>query len=88
MVVTTRAPAYQILREQLRADIAAGHYPDGTRLPTESELVARHGLSRQTVRRAFQDLVAEELCSECRGAAATPVDKGDGICVSWGRSRT
>ena len=59
MVVTTRAPAYQILREQLRADIAAGHYPDGTRLPTESELVARHGLSRQTVRRAFQDLVAE-----------------------------
>ena len=59
MVATTRAPAYQVLREELRADIAAGRYPDGTRLPTESELVARHGLSRQTVRRAFQDLVAE-----------------------------
>ena len=52
-------PAYQSLREQLRSEIAAGRYRDGTRLPTESELVARHGLSRQTVRRAFQDLVAE-----------------------------
>ena len=53
------APAYQALRQTLRDDIAAGAYRDGTRLPTESELVARHGLSRQTVRRAFQDLVAE-----------------------------
>jgi GntR family transcriptional regulator len=52
-------PAYQVLREQLRDEIAAGHYSDGVRLPTESELVAQHGLSRQTVRRAFQDLVAE-----------------------------
>ena len=53
------APAYQALREQLRDEIAAGRYRDGARLPTESELVARHGLSRQTVRRAFQDLVAD-----------------------------
>jgi GntR family transcriptional regulator len=52
-------PAYQTLREQLRGEIAAGNYRDGARLPTESELVAQHGLSRQTVRRAFQDLVAE-----------------------------
>src|SRR4029079_13345134 len=51
-------PAYQILREQLRDEIAAGQYSDGVRLPTESELVARHGLSRQTVRRAFQGVCA------------------------------
>lgn len=53
------APAYQLLRDRLRDELAAGRYRDGARLPTESELVARHGLSRQTVRRAFQDLVAE-----------------------------
>lgn len=52
-------PAYQVLRQRLRDEIAAGSYPEGVRLPTESELVAEHGLSRQTVRRAFQDLVAE-----------------------------
>lgn len=52
-------PAYQVLRQRLREEIAAGTYPEGVRLPTESELVAEHGLSRQTVRRAFQDLVAE-----------------------------
>ena len=53
------APAYQVLSRQLRDEIAAGMYCDGARLPTESELVDRHGVSRQTVRRAFQDLVAE-----------------------------
>ena len=36
------APAYQALRQQLRDEIAAGEYRDGARLPTESELVARH----------------------------------------------
>ncbi len=59
---TTRpAPAYQALRQRLRDEIAAGLYRDGARLPTESELVVRLGLSRQTVRRAFQDLVAEGI---------------------------
>ncbi|MCV7301957.1 GntR family transcriptional regulator [Mycobacterium barrassiae] len=53
------APAYQTLREQLRDDIASGRYSDGKRLPTESELVEQYKLSRQTVRRAFQDLVAD-----------------------------
>ncbi|MGA5462227.1 GntR family transcriptional regulator [Mycobacterium sp. NPDC050041] len=55
------APAYQLLRDQLRDEIAAGRYRNGVRLPTESELVAREKLSRQTVRRAFQDLVAEGI---------------------------
>jgi GntR family transcriptional regulator len=60
-------PAYQLLRQRLRDEIAAGAYPEGTRLPTESELVAEHGLSRQTVRRAFQDLVAEGVVHRVPG---------------------
>lgn len=54
-------PAYRRLSRALRAEIASGHYRDGTQLPTESELSAQHGLSRQTVRRAFQDLVSDGI---------------------------
>jgi GntR family transcriptional regulator len=53
------APAYRTLAGTLRAQIAEGRYRGGVRLPTESELSDEFGLSRQTVRRAFQDLVAE-----------------------------
>ncbi|MGE0215120.1 GntR family transcriptional regulator [Mycolicibacterium sp.] len=69
-------PAYQVLREQLRGDIAAGKYSDGTRLPTESELVTRHGLSRQTVRRAFQDLVAEGVVVRIPGRGSYASESG------------
>ncbi|MCH9729875.1 MAG: GntR family transcriptional regulator [Actinomycetia bacterium] len=69
-------PAYQLLREQLRSEITAGRYPDGTRLPTESELVARHGLSRQTVRRAFQDLVAAGVVVRIPGRGSYASETG------------
>jgi len=69
-------PAYQALRERLRGEIAAGHYRDGARLPTESELVARHGLSRQTVRRAFQDLVAEGVVYRVPGRGTYASEPG------------
>ncbi|WP_319453197.1 MULTISPECIES: GntR family transcriptional regulator [unclassified Mycobacterium] len=70
------APAYQTLRQQLRDELAAGEYRDGARLPTESELVARHGVSRQTVRRAFQDLVAEGVVYRVPGRGTYANDSG------------
>lgn len=69
-------PAYQALRQSLRDEIAAGTYRDGARLPTESELVAQHGLSRQTVRRAFQDLVAEGVVYRVPGRGTYARDGG------------
>ncbi|MBJ7340050.1 GntR family transcriptional regulator [Mycolicibacterium sp.] len=71
------APAYQALRQSIRDDIAAGAYRDGARLPTESELVAQHGLSRQTVRRAFQDLVAEGVVYRVPGRGTYARDDGN-----------
>jgi GntR family transcriptional regulator len=70
------APAYQTLRQRLRDEIAAGLYRDGARLPTESELVASHGLSRQTVRRAFQDLVAEGVVYRVPGRGTYASESG------------
>jgi GntR family transcriptional regulator len=53
--------AYQALARELRNAILQRRYPEGTRLPTEAELAAQHHLSRQTVRRTFQELVADGL---------------------------
>jgi GntR family transcriptional regulator len=69
-------PAYQTLRERLRDEIAAGRYRDGVRLPTESELVARYGVSRQTVRRAFVDLVAEGMVYRVPGRGTYASESG------------
>lgn len=49
--------AYRVLAGELRDGVLRQAFPDG-RLPTEAELAKKHGLSRQTVRRAFQELVA------------------------------
>lgn len=54
-------PAYAQVARRLRTEVEAGRYSNGTRLPTEAELARQHGVSRQTVRRAFQDLVADDL---------------------------
>jgi GntR family transcriptional regulator len=63
-----RSPiAYQMLASSLREAIARGDFADGRQLPTEAELSAQHGVSRQTVRRALQDLVAEGLIYRVRG---------------------
>lgn len=67
-------PAYRTLSRTLREEIAAGRYRDGVRLPTESELVIRHGVSRQTVRRAFQDLVAEGIVYRIPGRGSYAED--------------
>lgn len=53
--------AYRTLARNLRSAILKGDYANGTRLPTEAELAEQYGLSRQTVRRAFHDLVSEGM---------------------------
>ena len=57
----TSMPAYRVLADRLRRDVRNGRYREGRRLPTEAELSSDLGLSRQTVRRAFQELVAEGI---------------------------
>ena len=59
--IARNEPAYSLVAQRLRDEITAGRYPTGVALPTEADLCARHGVSRQTVRRAFQDLVAEGI---------------------------
>jgi GntR family transcriptional regulator len=71
---TGRETAYVKLARELRTAILRHDFPDGVRLPTEAELAESHQVSRQTVRRAFQDLVADGMVYRVpgRGTFAAP----------------
>ncbi len=73
MAARTEA-AYAMLARTLRGAILAGRYAGGARLPTEAELATEYRVSRQTVRRAFHDLVAEGMVRRVpgRGTFAAP----------------
>jgi DNA-binding GntR family transcriptional regulator len=58
-LVRSGMPKYVALKDAVLQGIAAGALRPGTRLPTESELVAAVGLSLGTVQRALRMLVDE-----------------------------
>jgi DNA-binding GntR family transcriptional regulator len=81
--VPARKPAdapYEQVAAALRADIAAGRYPPGERLPTERALAERFGVERPTIRLGIQLLVAEGLVRR-RVRIGTWVTEG--ITVAW-----
>jgi DNA-binding GntR family transcriptional regulator len=57
----TRASRYRAIANRLQADIRLGKYAVGDLLPTETELMGRHGASRQTVREALRILMDQGL---------------------------
>lgn len=63
----TPQTAYKALAAELRTAILAGEFPPDHQLPTETELAIQRGLSRQTVRHAFRELVSESLVYRVRG---------------------
>ena len=74
--------AHAVLSERLRQDIRDRRYPE--RLPTEAELVRAHGVSRHTVRRAFQDLVAEGVVYRVPGRGTFAYDGESKYLRSFG----
>lgn len=58
---------YARIRDELRAQIVAGIYPPHARLPSESELIARYGVSRITVRNALAELEKEGILFKIAG---------------------
>jgi GntR family transcriptional regulator len=73
-----RESSYLSLAREVRKQILQGRYADGRRLPTEADFSAQYQVSRQTVRRAFQDLVSEGMVYRVpgRGTFAAPRDGG------------
>src|ERR1700759_5832775 len=73
----SRPVAYRTLAGQLRTAIRDGEYADGRQLPTEEQLGASYSVSRQTVRRAMQDLVSEGITYRVAGRGTYPVAEKD-----------
>lgn len=69
-------PAWRQLADALRQRIAAGEWPPGARLPSETHLVQEYGLGRTTVRRAIASL---------RGQGVVEVQHGWGTRVPVAR---
>lgn len=65
-------PAYQRVADDLRSELEKGSFAQEQALPTEAELAKSYGVSRQTVRRAFQELVAEGLVYRVAGRGTFP----------------
>jgi DNA-binding GntR family transcriptional regulator len=63
-----RAPRYEIIFEKLAADIQAGRYPVGAKLPPELELCGTFGASRHTLREAIRRLTEQGLIERRKGA--------------------
>jgi DNA-binding GntR family transcriptional regulator len=68
--------AHGIIADALRTAIGTGTFPPSAALPTEFELCRQHGVSRQTVRRAYQDLVSEGLVYRVPGRGTFVTDHG------------
>lgn len=61
-------PKHRAVSRHLRADIAAGRYGPGKRLPSEPALVKQFGVSRPTIARALLDLQTEGLIERRAGS--------------------
>ncbi len=61
-------PAYLQLHAHVVASIESGAWPAGQALPSERDLAAMLGLSRMTVRRAFEEVARDGLLEQRRGS--------------------
>lgn len=63
----TTAPLYLQVASRLIEGIQSGQFPVGSLLPTEIELSAQHGVSRQTIRHAISEMRQKGLVSARKG---------------------
>ena len=60
-------PLYEQMKIQLQEQISVQVYAAGDRLPSETELCEKYGVSRITVRRALDELVSEGILERKQG---------------------
>ncbi len=58
---------FKTILSQLQMKIISGEWSEGFKIPTEMDLCSQYGVSRVTVRRALEDLVAHGYITRTRG---------------------
>ena len=61
---------YRILFEEIKSQIVSGHYPYGSKLPTEGEISEQYGVSRFTVRSALRLLEEQKYIRRIQGSGS------------------
>jgi GntR family phosphonate transport system transcriptional regulator/GntR family transcriptional regulator len=69
-------PQWEMLYDHLRGAITGGNLMPGSRLPTEFEASAHHGVSRNTVRRAYLALSQDGLIRGVNGRGSFVMHTG------------
>lgn len=77
MAARPAQPPYARVKKFLKDGLAAGRWPPGSLMPSETELVARFGISRMTVNRALRELQSEGLVRRTQGVGtfAAPLNR-------------
>ena len=66
--MASHQPKYRDIIDWLLAEIAAGKYSEGDQIPSEYQLMEQFAYSRQTVRRALDELVKEHYLTRVKGS--------------------
>ncbi|MEO3430587.1 histidine utilization repressor [Pelagibius sp. CAU 1746] len=68
LTASTDTPLYQQVKDYIVGRIAAGDWPEETKVPSENELTRELRVSRMTVHRALRELTAEGWLERIQGA--------------------
>jgi len=68
-------PVHITIRDDLRMRLGAGEWAAGERLPSETELAARYGVARMTIRQAVGALAAEGAVIRRQGLGTFAADR-------------
>ncbi len=72
-------PLYVQVKERIISDIRAGVYQAGDKLPTERELSAVIGVSRNTISQAYHELEHEGVITSAQGRGTFVCDRDDKV---------
>lgn len=72
-------PLYHQLEQDLTERINAGEFPQGEPMPTEERICEQYGVSRITVRRALDALIAQGLILRRRGVGSFVAERRQGV---------